>query len=581
MNDAKRNKIFFIAAAFLSAAVLTVFVLLASFNDNSSLKNILINLHYYFLETDFLLIIIGFAGLLGMITAVFKKMNGLQTFYLLALLIIAFVLASFVAPRTHRLYYDEDIYQNIAQNLSALHKAELCNEGYTEYGVYNCRSGEYNKQPYGYPHLLSLAFRVFGASETTAFALNNFLFPASALLVFLIAYFLFGNFLTGLFSTLVFITLPQNSLWFGAANVEPSALFFAGLSFLAALFYLRKGNNWSLIFYASVLAYAIQFRPESIFIAPLTLLFIVLLKPAELKNGKFYFMISLFLLLALTQWLHLWAVRNDSWGSSANRMGFEYFLYNFKTNVLFYLRNVRFPALITLLFFVSFFDKKFIKQRFIIALWFFSFWGIFLLFYAGSYDYGADVRYSLVSYVPLSLLAGFGIVKLKSLFPKMEKHFSWVAGAVLLLQFSAFMPSIRAESQEAWAARADHKAAEKFAEILPENSFVFTHNPSMFLLWGKNAGQTSIITNERFYVDQIIFPKYKDEVYFDWNYWCIAPDSAQNGLCDNVLKNYNAKPVKKITEQNYEFVLYKLSKKPATKMKSGKFKIPVPQKNNN
>ncbi len=573
MNANKQNSAYLKIAGIVFAIAIIVFVTLVAFNDIPELKSILTNVHYYFLEIDFLLIVIGLAGVAGLIAVKFKEATKKQIVFLTLLLVSAFALAAFVAPRTHRLYYDEDIYQNIAQNLSELHKAEMCNEGFTEYDVYNCRSGEYNKQPYGYPHFLSAAFRIFGRSETASFALNNFLFPLSVLLVFLIALFLFDNFSAAFFSALLFLIFPQNSLWFSAANVEPSALFFAGLSFLAAIFYIRKGNNRALLFYASATAYAVQFRPESVFIAPLTLLFIVVSKPGELKNGKFYFMISLLVLLSFNQWLHLWAVKNDSWGSSANRMGFEYFIYNFKTNVLFYLKNVRFPLVATLFFFAAFYGKAYLKEKLIIALWFFSFWGIFLLFYAGSYNYGADVRYSLVSYVPFALLAGLGIQNMKSFFGKNEKHFNVVVTIILLFQFTTFLPMIRAESQEAWAARADHRAAEKFAEMLPDNSFVFTHNPSMFLMRGKNAGQTSIITNDKFYVDQIIFPKYEGEVYFHYNYWCIAPDSLQNGLCENVFDYYNAVPIKNIAEQNYEFILYKLIKKPSPKSKFFKLKI--------
>ena len=71
-------------------------------------------------------------------------------------------LTLFVAPRTNRIYYDEQIYQSIGQNLADLRLAQMCNDGTVEYGRLQCFSGEYNKQPYAYPHLLSLVYRVFG-----------------------------------------------------------------------------------------------------------------------------------------------------------------------------------------------------------------------------------------------------------------------------------------------------------------------------------------------------------------------------------------------------------------------------------
>ena len=47
-------------------------------------------------------------------------------------------------------------------------------------------------------------------------------------------------------------------------------------------------------------------------------------------------------------------------------------------------------------------------------LWFLMFWGIFLFFYAGSYKYGADVRFALVSFMPLAVLAGLGADRLRA-----------------------------------------------------------------------------------------------------------------------------------------------------------------------
>jgi len=41
-------------------------------------------------------------------------------------------------------------------------------------------------------------------------------------------------------------------------------------------------------------------------------------------------------------------------------------------------------------------------------LWFGLSWGIFVLFYAGGYYYGASSRYAVVSAAPVALLMGIG-----------------------------------------------------------------------------------------------------------------------------------------------------------------------------
>jgi hypothetical protein len=69
---------------------------------------------------------------------------------------LAIALTLLVAPRTNRIFYDEQIYQAIGQNLADLRRAQVCNDGSVQSGRLACASGEYNKQPYAYPHVLSL-----------------------------------------------------------------------------------------------------------------------------------------------------------------------------------------------------------------------------------------------------------------------------------------------------------------------------------------------------------------------------------------------------------------------------------------
>ena len=79
------------------------------------------------------------------------------------LVVLIFVLGTYlrvsVAPNTHRLYYDEDIYLNIGQNIAKEGRTILCNYGNRQ----KCVEGIYNKQPNGYPFLMSFIF--FGGGE--------------------------------------------------------------------------------------------------------------------------------------------------------------------------------------------------------------------------------------------------------------------------------------------------------------------------------------------------------------------------------------------------------------------------------
>ncbi len=122
--------------------------------------------------------------------------------------------------------------------------------------------------------------------------------------------------------------------------------------------------------------------------------------------------------------------------------------------------------------------------------------------------------------------------------------------------------------------------AKEFAGLLPENSIVLTHNPNMFHLWGKNAAQISLATDEKSYVNQILFHQYKDGVYLHWNYWCNAADSLQKSFCENVLNDYEYELIKEYQENDYNYALYRLKLKdqgeiPYQKAKYPKLESPI------
>ena len=64
----------------------------------------------------------------------------------------------------------------------------MCNDGTVEYGRLQCWSGEYNKQPYAYPHLLSVAYRVFGVRPATAFVVNAAVMALTVCAVYLLVF---------------------------------------------------------------------------------------------------------------------------------------------------------------------------------------------------------------------------------------------------------------------------------------------------------------------------------------------------------------------------------------------------------
>ncbi len=553
---------FIISGLLFFAGFLSLYAWCTSYSD-STLREQLKLISPLTLEITFLLIVVAacltLAGAIldGRAQRFFRVFDKKIWLGLAAILLVGFVLVVFVAPREHRIFYDEDIYVNIAQNIAMtkgqdvrnergfadvissfgqriIGQTGMCNDGKSEYGDYSCMRLEYNKEPNGWPYVLSIVYRMFGVSELGAFFTTNALFLLAILAVFFTGWLLFYDQRTALFSALIFMLTPQVLIWCNTVAVEPSSACMAAFAVLAALVYLRLRSAASLFLFIFILVFAMQFRPESGMIAAVSGLLIVCLHPEEFKNSRLWIAAAIGFALLIPHVTHIWSVRNFDWGGSGPKFALSYFLGgNFMVNSLFYFINMRFPFIYTVLFFLGILMKTAgtgswqWKQKAPVVLWFLLFWGVFCFFYAGSYNYGADVRFSVLSAAPIALLAGNGAACLAAwLSRRVGKKYAYIPAILIIFNFLSFLPYIRAITQEAWAARADHHYAMEMAKLLPQDSVVLTHNPNMFLAWGHNAAQASLATEQQSAFTDF-FSRYKGGVYFHFNFWCNVDDPLQ------------------------------------------------------
>ncbi len=595
----------FITAGFLFSSGIVTLLIWCSSADSWSIREQLKSISPLTLELNFMLI-------LSLLTAAVFSLSrygyvrrlraacSVRCRIMLAVILSAgFVLVVFCVPRESRIYYDEQIYQNIGQTIcctkgAGSHAGEgfsesfgsfwkrftgqagMCNEGRNEFGEYTCHRLEYNKEPNGWPYVLSIAYRIFGVNERVSFACANFMYLASILAVFGIGSMLFGSCTCGTYAALVFALTPQHLMWSNTAAAEPSAAFFPALALLCALLFVKTGSTWVLLLAAAMTAFASQFRPESGMICAVVGLTIVLMKRSELKRGRLYAAAGVLFVLLVPHFAHLYAVKGMGWGSSGAKFAFSHFPENFRVNALFYLRNMRYPLIFTLLALGSLLFRTGSgraygwPQKAVLLVWFMLFWGIFLFFYAGSYNYGADVRFSLLSSIPLAVLAGFGAWRIAECVQQRISLPGAHAVMALLLtgSFLSFMPLVRAVTQEAWAARADVHYAKEMAQLLPEESVVLTHNPNMFLMWGYSAAQASLATEHRAEFRRF-FHRYKGGVYFHYNFWCNVDDPLQNSFCENILNRYDATEVASYAKRNYRYALYRIERKKRLRRSSG------------
>src|SRR5687767_3734727 len=198
------------------------------------------------------------------------------------------LLTATLPPRTNRIYYDEHIYQGVGRNLSDLRRAQMCNDGTVEYGRLQCFQGEYNKEPYGYPYVLSIIYRVTGVGDAAAFRFNNAVAALTALTTTLLADLLFANVWIAVLSGLVIGLLPMQLQWSNTAAAEPAAALLCAVAMLAAVHFARVRTTPALAWTVACAAFAMTGRPEGVLIVPLIVLVLALLAPEEFLRRRLW-----------------------------------------------------------------------------------------------------------------------------------------------------------------------------------------------------------------------------------------------------------------------------------------------------
>ena len=545
------------ALTVLTVAVLVIYVLELS-RKQAKIIDSLKTLSPLFLGITFavlvLLLIFGFKDIL----LPFKSLKKENWLLVGLVLVFAFVLSFFVSPKTHRIFYDENIYMHIGQSIAQVNKAQMVNFGEIRYGELIVNQGEYNKQPNGYPFFLSLFYRIFGHGENLSFFINNLVFVLSTFVVFLLGYLFFLSFKTGLYAAFIFAGIPQNILWHNTTTVEPSNTLFLALTVLLFLIYLSSKKPH--LFYLSLVSacFAAQFRMESVLIFPLLLIFLLFKDPQALKNRNLYYVIPLVLFLLLPHIVHIINFQGHPWGADQAKYSLSNFALNVKANGLFFLNNKDFPVLLTAFLLIGFLCRGAFREKVQILIWFLFFWGVFLFFYAGSYYYGADMRFVLMTFPALSLLAASGFDRMDTFVKNKTRKDYPLALVLILAAFLSFAPKARTIGQEAWASRADHKYARIMLEFIPEDGIVFTHNPNMFLFWGKSSAQASLLAD----YDEIglnnLNNNFRGGVYFHFNFWCNVSDPLQVSFCQNILDKFPHQEILRFEERDYTYILYRL-----------------------
>jgi hypothetical protein len=479
-----------------------------------------------------------------------------------AVSLLTLVLATLVAPQTNRIYYDEQIYQSIGQNFSDLRLAQMCNDGTVEYGSLQCWRGEYNKEPYAFPYLIGVAYRIAGVDERVAAAVNPVLAALTVWVVFLIATTVTGRPEAGQLAAVVMALMPEHLRWSHTTAAEPAAAFGGAIAVLAALAFARQRTTSALIWTTAATAFGSQMRPEGLLVGAVVAAIILTSAPRELGTRRVWTAALAGFVLIAVHIAHLVAVRHEGWGASGPRFAAMFLPGNLDVNGGFFLGDSRFPVLYTGLAIAGILLARPRRLTAVMVLYFACFWGVFLFFYAGSYNYGADDRFSLLTFPAVAVLAGMGAL---AIVEALARRTPLTTGriragviAVVAVSFTWYLPFVRAIGEEAWGARADVAFARDFVADLPPNSYVLTHNPNMFHVWGINAGQSSLASSDTGYLTEILSLRYAGGLYFHWNFWCNVADPVQQSFCAGILSRFPHQIVRESRERGYRYALYRL-----------------------
>ena len=500
------------------------------------------------------------------IKKLFKKIDRKTWIILLVIFIFGLSLRTFVAPHTHRIYYDEDLYLNISQNIARDGRMYVCNYGTQE----ECFSHDYNKQPNGYAFLISIPFFLFGPSEIAAHYITAVVSSFTTIIVFLITYLMFENKKVAFFSSLIFIFIPIAIIWAPTTSQGTIFMFFSALTIFGFLSYFKNSSNKILLFSFACLAYTIQIRTEGILlIALIALLFIIMDKDLfkKISKANFLIIIVVFSLLITPHLIHTNAIKDSWWGEQEDeeKLGLEHVDNNLHDNVLFFLENTRYPVVFTALSLIGIAFRKYNREKIFLIFWFLAFFGLYLLFYGGSVNFGVDVRFSLSYYVPLAILGGCGSYFIANLINKIIKKQLISVSCISILIIFSFLPFygfVNSVGIESWSARIPHDFIVENIDDLEEDSMVFTYVPSIVLINGGNAVYSGYITNDE--IVKEIFDE-RENVYYYEEYWTTAPIEPYISVKNYFHDNFILKPINSINESNRgmtrNFTIYSMEMK--------------------
>src|SRR5208283_3194379 len=269
--------------------------------------------------------------------------------------------------------------------------------------------------------------------------------------------------------------------------------------------------------------------------------------------------LALAMAMALPNLLHLWSMHTEAWGApDGRRFAFDFIGKNLATNGGYFVDSKWFPVAGTVLALAGalWLLRRSRTAGLALGAWFALSWGVFILFYAGGYYYGASSRYAMISAAPVAVFMGIGLAALLGGLRR-APMLLFGLGAAGLINWLTAMHYVPTLSREASEAVADLRFVAQTARLLPEGSLVVSHDPCMWQLQGINASQFFTIDHMIHEEMRELSCQYPGGVYIHWDYWHNAePEMAADTA--KFLAETNAAEVARLQCQGYKLALFRI-----------------------
>ncbi len=510
---------------------------------------------------------------------------------MLVISVLAFIaIEALVVHPTQQIFFDDDIYLAMAQDLVHTGQAWMCNYGTPTY----CYSGAILHEPIGESFNLAMGFLIFGTSRGVAYGTGVLLGALSVAFTFLDALMLFRERTAAFLSSALIMLAPVLLLWTMPTNSDLPTLTYSLIAIFFMLVFMRKKGLWTLGSAAMALALVTYMKVDAIaYVLIIPLMYLALDDDGilasikgnadriikGLSDTRTLLVLLVFVIAIAPEMIFVQQELGGGYGyagttiqntcnisqsaSPSGTSNLQNLEFNICANVLFWFDQygavngypaypIAQPIAFTLFAIMGvalmFAVRENRRTLMSIALWSAAFFIIYTSFYAGSVLYGVDWRFQLGLIAQASLLGGFGAAWLLLELPRsIGRKFGRPAlycMAILIIaaiaySFYAELPAVGImpmQISQAQPARFYENLVFNSSHMIPANSLVLSYDPTLFIINNKTSAQMGTI------FDKTQFQQYSSQyehLVLDWGYWCYTP----NNYCTQVQKQFNLVPI--------------------------------------